>query len=166
MLDLGCGYGPVGIVLAAVYPQASVVLADVDSRAVSLATQNVALNGLTGRADVRLSDGLRHLGGLTFDAIVSHFPLHVPREEQTRLLHEARDALSERGQVYLCELAAYDLRPAMRAVFGHSRTVAEGRAGSGDRYRVLAASKHDTAAEPIIAVPQAGVVSPVRWRSG
>jgi 16S rRNA (guanine1207-N2)-methyltransferase len=145
ILDLGCGYGPLGIALAAVHPQAAVVLADVDSRAVRLAAENAELNGLAGRVESRLSDGLRHLPGMTFDAIVSHFPLHVPREEQTRLLREARDALNPGGQLYLCALAAYDLRPVLRAVFGNARVVAEGNTANGDRYRVVAASKSGAA---------------------
>ena len=129
------------------------MLADVDSRAIDLAAQNVALNGLVGRVEARLSDGLRHLGGAAFDTIVSHFPLHLQREEQTRLIREARGALTDGGQLYVCGLAAYDLRPALRAAFGHARTVVEGRTRSGDRYRIVAASKSGGEAKPVLAVP-------------
>lgn len=150
MLDLGCGYGAIGVVLATVHPEARVVLADVDVRATSLAAQNIALNGLSARVEARLSDGLRHLGGETFDAILSHFPLHIPRYAQIRLLEDARSGLREGGRICLSSLAAYDLRPAVRAVFGHVHTVAEGLARTGDRYRVIAAQKGEATPRPVI----------------
>ena len=139
VLDLGCGYGPIGIVLAALFPHLHLVLSDVDSRAVELARENAALNGVAERTEVRLSEGLRHLEGSVFDAIVSHFPLHLHRSEQMALLHEAKDGLAANGPLYLSTLAAYDVRPAVRQVFGDVRTVAEGMAAGGDRYRVVAA---------------------------
>ena len=143
VLDLGCGYGPVGIVLASLFPHLRVVLSDVDSRAVGLARENVALNDVATRAEVYLSDGLRQLKGRVFDAMVSHFPLHLSREAQTELLREAKGGLAPGGSLYLSTLAAYDVRPAVRMVFGDVRTVVEGLARGGDRYRVVAARGGD-----------------------
>jgi 16S rRNA (guanine1207-N2)-methyltransferase len=139
VLDLGCGYGPIGIILAAIFPHLRLVLSDVDSRAVGLARENVALNGVVERVEVRLSEGLRHLDEVPFDAIVSHFPLHLRREGQLALLREAQAGLAPGGRLYLSTLAAYDVRPAVRQLFGDVRTVAEGLATGGDRYRVVTA---------------------------
>jgi hypothetical protein len=75
--------------------------------------------------------------------IVSHFPLHIPRAEQSRLLTETRDALAENGQIYLVSLAAYDLRPMLRAVSGGASTVAERTVDRGVGYRVVAAARAD-----------------------
>src|SRR5208283_4853467 len=44
VLDIGCGYGAVGIVAAALNPKLSVVMSDVNTRAVRLAKRNVELN--------------------------------------------------------------------------------------------------------------------------
>jgi 16S rRNA (guanine1207-N2)-methyltransferase len=140
VLDLGCGYGALGIVLAAHRPAWRVVLADVDAGAAALAGENAARNGVAAGTEVRLSDGLRHLPGLTFDLIASHFPLHVGRAEQARLLGEARDALRPGGRLYLVALSAYDLRPAVRDAFGEARTLAEATSPAGDHYRVLGAA--------------------------
>lgn len=153
ILDLGCGYGPVGIVLATVFPRARLVLADVDATA--LAAHNAALNAVATRAEARLSDGLRHLGGTVFDAVVSHFPLHIPRGEQMRLLQGAHDGLCDGGRVYLATLAAYDLRPALRAVFGHAETLAEGTISGGQRYRVVTARRGSALGRPPVP-PAAG----------
>src|SRR3712207_6274917 len=44
ILDLGCGYGPIGIILARHYPQAQVVMADRDLLAVRYARRNAEHN--------------------------------------------------------------------------------------------------------------------------
>src|SRR5262249_11377693 len=55
ILDLGCGYGVLGIVMAARAPQARVVLVDVNPRAVELARENTTLNHVD-HVDVRCGD--------------------------------------------------------------------------------------------------------------
>jgi 16S rRNA (guanine1207-N2)-methyltransferase len=139
LLELGCGYGPIGIALAALLPWAQVTLSDVDTRAVELAQRNIARNGVAGRAHALLSDGLRHLGRQRFDVIVSHFPLHIPAAERARLLCECRGGLTEGGAVYVGGLASYDLRRPLGAAFAHWWTVTELGAGAGDVYRILGA---------------------------
>ncbi|PLS81471.1 MAG: methyltransferase, partial [Chloroflexi bacterium] len=57
ILDLGCGYGPIGIILARLYPQAHVVMADKDMLAVRYARINLAHNNITN-ADVVGSVGM------------------------------------------------------------------------------------------------------------
>ncbi|RLI32288.1 hypothetical protein DRO56_03765, partial [Candidatus Bathyarchaeota archaeon] len=46
-LDLGCGYGPIGIVAARLRPQALVYMTDVNRRALALAEENAQRNGVT-----------------------------------------------------------------------------------------------------------------------
>src|SRR3989442_15400111 len=46
ILDIGCGYGPVGLVAASLAPDGQAVLVDVNERAGMLAAQNARLNGL------------------------------------------------------------------------------------------------------------------------
>lgn len=77
ILDLGCGYGPLGIVLAHTWPQAAVLLADKDLLAVHYAAHNVALNGLPN-ATVAASIGVDDLPPeLRFNLIVSNVPGHI-----------------------------------------------------------------------------------------
>ena len=54
ILDIGCGYGAVGIVAAALNPKLNVVMSDVNTRAVRLAKKNVEFNKITN-AQVRYS---------------------------------------------------------------------------------------------------------------
>src|ERR1700744_1279293 len=58
VLDLGCGYGVVGIVAAKTAPPQNVFLVDIDPLAVSAAARNIETNGAAA-ATVALSDGFR-----------------------------------------------------------------------------------------------------------
>src|SRR5690625_5301676 len=60
LLDLGCGYGPIGISLAYKYPNRKMVMVDVNERAVELATHNVRQNQLSN-VTVMQSDGFSRI---------------------------------------------------------------------------------------------------------
>ena len=75
VLDLGCGYGPIGITLARDYPKAQFVLSDVNRRAVALCEENIAKNKIAN-AKALFSDGCAELDG-TFDQIVSNPPIRI-----------------------------------------------------------------------------------------
>src|SRR5690606_30967544 len=67
-LDLGCGYGPIGISLAGTYPNRHVVLADVNERALSLAEKNANANHVSNVEVIR-SDRFSNLEGRKFAAV-------------------------------------------------------------------------------------------------
>jgi 16S rRNA (guanine1207-N2)-methyltransferase len=134
VLDLGCGYGPIGIAVAAAAPEAKVTMIDVDAAAVALAAGNATRNGVTVEAIV--SDGPAGLGGRRFDLILSHFPLHAPRGDRDRLVQEAHDALTPGGRLCVVLLKEYDLSDPLERVFGEVTRVAE-----SDRYVVLGARR-------------------------
>src|SRR4051812_3520224 len=76
VLDLGCGYGPIGIVAAKLATKGEVVLVDSDIRATRLAQRNLELNGVTN-ATVVLGDGTHDLPPKQkFHVIVSNPPTH------------------------------------------------------------------------------------------
>ncbi len=56
ILDLCCGSGCLGIIAAKCFPNARVVLADIDPLAVATARRNIVAHGLEGRAEVLCSD--------------------------------------------------------------------------------------------------------------
>jgi 16S rRNA (guanine1207-N2)-methyltransferase len=142
ILDLGCGYGPLGIILAALKKDARVVLVDKDPRATRAALRNIELNGLVDRARVVLSDGCRELDRIEFDLIVSHFPLHVSSHQLTRILTEAREHTVLGGRVVGVALEAYDVRPLVSRVFGNVKTLARSTLETGDStYRVVEATR-------------------------
>ena len=74
VLDLGCGWGPVGTFLALANPQAQLVMSDVNERALDLARRNLKNNGAA--AEVVESDGFESLEG-TFDHVVTNPPIRA-----------------------------------------------------------------------------------------
>jgi len=72
-LDLGCGYGVVGIVAARLNPSLEVWLTDVNMRAASLAEANVRRNGV--KATVRMGSLYKPVNKLKFDLIVTNPPI-------------------------------------------------------------------------------------------
>jgi 16S rRNA G1207 methylase RsmC len=100
-LDLGCGYGPIGVTLAALAPQGQTLMVDKDFVAVDFANRNVALNGLTN-ARAQLSNGFDQIDpALRFDLIASNVPAKVGKELLALLLNDARARLKPGGRLYL-----------------------------------------------------------------
>ncbi len=74
ILDLGCGYGPIGLTLKSLHPEAVVHLTDRDALAVEYTRQNAELNGLQDGVEVYASLGYDDLRRSAFDLIVSNIP--------------------------------------------------------------------------------------------
>lgn len=76
VLDLGCGYGVVGILAGKLIGEEKVVMCDISERAVEYAKKNAALNGVP-HIDIRLSDGYENVGENDFTLILSNPPYHA-----------------------------------------------------------------------------------------
>lgn len=142
ILDLGCGYGVIGIVMASQYPDKEITLVDVDFQAIEATKANIHLNGCECNSTALLSDGFRQIPGARFDLVLTHFPLHVSKEEQIRLLTEAKNALNSRGRLCLVAQSSYDLRFVIQKVFGNFSTIADTSHldDQASRYRVICAT--------------------------
>lgn len=98
-LDLGCGWGAVGVALQKAYPALDVTLCDVNQRAVSLAEKNLAENGCRGRAVC--SDGLAAFPGETFDAVVTNPPIRAGKQVIYSLFAQSFRHLGPGGSLFL-----------------------------------------------------------------
>ena len=128
ILDLGCGYGAMGIVAAAVAPQARVVLVDINPRAVALAQENIALNHLAN-AEARCGDGCAPVAGEQFDLVLFNPPIRAGRSVVLRLLGEAHACLRPGGRLYLVartQQGARTLGRRMGETYAEVREVARG----------------------------------------
>ena len=96
-LDLGCGFGVIGICLAATEP-VEAVLSDVNRRALALAAKNAEKNHV--RAEIRESDGFSNLSGL-FDQIVTNPPIRTGKQQIYALFAQSAAHLKEDGRLYL-----------------------------------------------------------------
>lgn len=145
ILDLGCGYGPLGIALARRFPKAQVTLVDVDLVAVRLAKSNAALNQVTHNTTVLLNTELQDTLPARFDLVVSHLPLHISRDAFTRMLANVSDCMLAGGQIVGVALCEYDVRPMLKRVFGNVETVAETDVDhDGPSYRIVRSVKTTT----------------------
>lgn len=77
ILDLGCGAGILGIVLARRFPAAHLVLADKDLLAIRYAQHNAALNGVADRLDILGSVGMHDVPAGPYDLILSNIPAKI-----------------------------------------------------------------------------------------
>jgi 16S rRNA (guanine1207-N2)-methyltransferase len=123
VLDLGCGYGVIGIVAAKLASRGHVTLIDSDIRATRLTERNLEANGIEN-ADVILGDGVRDLPPKSrFDVVVSNPPTHSGRDVLDEMVEGAYKVLRPRGQLYLVINRLLSLRKKVEEVFGNSETI-------------------------------------------
>src|SRR6266705_6448327 len=125
ILDLGCGYGALGIVAARLSESGHVVLTDVNERAVALARKNIAANGIAN-AEVRLGDRYEPVRDMAFDHIVCNPPIRAGRAIVDRIVSEAPRHLLNGGKLWLVartRQGADSLRERMVASFGSAEVV-------------------------------------------
>lgn len=97
-LDLGCGYGPVGIFLNKYYGL-EVVMVDVNERALELAKENLSLNGANG--EVLYSDSFESIDDRSFSTILLNPPIHAGKEVIYKMFNEAYNHLIFEGALYV-----------------------------------------------------------------
>ncbi len=101
ILDIGCGYGPIGITLAKKYPGAQVTMIDRDLLAVRYSQLNIKENNI-GNAEVLGSVGLEAVANKKFDLIVSNIPAKIGDDAITQeFILESFKHLNPNGELWL-----------------------------------------------------------------
>ncbi|MBK8904643.1 MAG: methyltransferase [Anaerolineaceae bacterium] len=98
VLDLGCGYGPLGLMLARLDKRRTVHLVDRDALAVDFAQQNAELNNLRNTA-IYGSLAYDAVNERDFDLIISNVPGKAGEDVIVHLVRGARPFLSPTGHV-------------------------------------------------------------------
>ncbi|MCR4328211.1 MAG: methyltransferase [Patescibacteria group bacterium] len=105
VLDVGCGYGALGIAAATLAPKGTIHLVDKDFVAVAYAEKNATLNKLSN-VKVYLSNFLSTVPQKQkFDVILSNPPAQAGREALSIFLHDAKKHLAPHGRIYLVTVA-------------------------------------------------------------
>ncbi len=99
VLDLGCGWGAIGVAIARANKAARVTMADVNHRALGLCRENCERNGVT--AEVIESDGMAAVMGRKFDAVVTNPPIRAGKQVIYKMFADAAKALNPGGALYL-----------------------------------------------------------------
>lgn len=117
VLDLGCGYGPVGILAAKVIGPSRVFMVDNDPLAVEYARQNAELNGVPG-VTVLLSDGFSDLREAHFTKILCNPPYHADFSVPKVLIHKAFNRLDLGGRMIMVTKYRDWYEKKLRGIFG------------------------------------------------
>ncbi|MFC6314064.1 class I SAM-dependent methyltransferase [Lapidilactobacillus achengensis] len=98
-LDLGCGYGPVGISVAKAYPQAQVTMVDVNQRALDLAVENARVNQVADQVTILASQAYTALTDQRFDLILTNPPVRAGKAVVRDFLTSGQQHLTDQGQL-------------------------------------------------------------------
>lgn len=99
LLDIGCGYGAIGLFLKALFPNLVVCLSDVNNRAVEYSIINARNNNLQVKAIQ--SNLFSNLSGLVFDDIVTNPPIAAGKKLNIDLINESYEHLNTGGAFWL-----------------------------------------------------------------
>lgn len=98
ILDMGCGYGPIGIVLADRYAPKPVVMVDVNERAMELAQRSVFLNHIVSPVSITTED---QLGDQRFGLVVTNPPIRAGKQTVYHFFAVAWERLIPGGCLYV-----------------------------------------------------------------
>lgn len=139
VLDWGCGYGAIGIAIAATHPKLKVWMIDINERAVALAKRNAKLNNVKNVVVLK-SDGFSALPkDLRFDAIITNPPIHAGKKVLTQLIRNAFEWLKAGGSFWFVARTQHGAKTLQRIseeTFGNSEC-----ADIHGGYRVIVAVK-------------------------
>ncbi len=141
VLDLGCGWGAMGILAAAFHPEADVLMTDINERAAALAEQNASVNGI--KAKVLVSDGFDAIED-SFDWILINPPIRSGKETVYRLFSQSASHLRPGGTLLVVIRSKQGAPSALRFLAGLFDTVRVVERSGG--YWVIACSggsEHD-----------------------
>jgi len=127
-IDLGCGYGPLGLAIAKAAPQGHCTLVDKDFVAVEYAQKNARLNGIDN-VEIMLSNGLQHVPPRTFSLAVTNLPAKANKEHYYLFFLDIRDRLEPGGRFYIVVISGLRqfIARAFEEVFGNHRKIKQGK---------------------------------------
>ncbi|MDQ1235772.1 16S rRNA (guanine1207-N2)-methyltransferase [Paenibacillus sp. SORGH_AS306] len=100
VLDVGCGYGPMGLSAAYLAAKGHVTMIDVNERAVQLAKENAKLNGITN-VTILESDLFSSVKGKMFDVILTNPPIRAGKSTVHTIFEEAFEHLNTNGTLWI-----------------------------------------------------------------
>ena len=126
VLDLGCGYGAVGIAAAKAYPSSNIVMTDINQRAVKIARLNKKMHRLKN-ISVLQGDAYEKVSG-NFDTILFNPPQTAGKEICFKMIELAKDYLKKGGLLQLVarhNKGGKSLSEKMKLVFGNVRGISK-----------------------------------------
>ena len=124
MLEVGCGYGTMGIALKSVHEDLQVLMTDVNKRAISLAKENIKCNNLEG-IDVIESDVYENVHD-RYDLVISNPPIRAGKKVVSAIISGSYDHLNEGGRLVIViqkKQGAPSAKKLMEEIFGNATVI-------------------------------------------
>ena len=139
VLDVGCGYGPIGLSIGHSYEDKTVEMVDVNSRAIQLAQENAIQNNIS---NVRIyeSDIFANVENTSFAAILTNPPIRAGKQVVHEILEKSYDHLSLNGELWVViqkKQGAPSAMEKMEKVFGNVEII-----GKKKGYYILVSKKN------------------------
>lgn len=125
LLDVGCGYGPIGLALAKKNPTAVVTMVDVNTLALELAQKNAQRNQIQN-VEIFSSNVYAEVTATDYDAIVTNPPIRAGKDVVHAILAGAYEHLKVGGTltaVLQKKQGAPSAKKKMTAIFGNCEVI-------------------------------------------
>ncbi|TVY06606.1 class I SAM-dependent methyltransferase [Paenibacillus cremeus] len=100
VLDVGCGYGTMGLAAAVLAVRGSVTMVDINERAIELAKSNAARNHISN-VHIMQSDLLAQVMNQSFDVVLTNPPIRAGKETVHRIFEQAHEVLVPGGALWV-----------------------------------------------------------------
>lgn len=129
ILDLGCGYGPIGIAIAASFPDRKITMIDINERAVNLAKENIRMNQIKN-AEAFVSDRFKELPNRLFATILTNPPIRAGKKIVHAIFEESKSSLYTEGELWVViqkKQGAPSAKRKLDELFGHVEVVTKSK---------------------------------------
>lgn len=100
ILDIGCGYGPIGVTLAKLINKSHITMADINERALELANMNIKENKVGEKVKV-INSSLYENINENYDIIVTNPPIRAGKDVVFSFYEGAFEHLKDGGKLYV-----------------------------------------------------------------
>ncbi len=126
ILDIGCGYGVVGITLATFLDNINITMVDINERAIELAKENAINNNVTNKVDIFQSNIYENVKK-KYNYILSNPPIRAGKKVIYEIYEKAYEHLEENGLLYIViqkKQGAKSSKEKIENIFGNCQMVA------------------------------------------
>lgn len=139
ILDVGCGYGPVGLSIASSFPERTIQMVDINERALTLSEANAEKNNIKN-AVIYPSDALDQVQTLDFAAILTNPPIRAGKEVIFKIYEQAFAHLVSGGELWVViqkKQGAPSTMTRLEELFGNAEIAAKSKG-----YYIIKSKKH------------------------
>lgn len=138
ILDVGCGYGPIGLTLAKTFPDRGIKMIDINLRAIELSKKNAVINKIPN-VEIFESFCYENVEGM-FAVVVSNPPIRAGKKVVHAIIAEAKNYLLNGGELWVViqkKQGAPSAQKKMLEIYGNCEVIDKEKG-----YFILMSKKH------------------------